>query len=218
MESRIHHLGKANSLVGQIICELRDQEIQQDRMRFRFNIERVGEILAYEISKDLPYTARNTVTSLGSLEMQVLSEQPVIVSILRAGLPFHQGFLRMFDHADNGFVSAFRQATRGDEFVINIEYISMPALHGRTLILLDPMIATGRSLVKAHHEMVREKGIPVKVILAGIIASEEGIAFVKENIPGAPIYVAAIDSELTAKAYIVPGLGDAGDLAFGSKE
>ncbi|MEM7368040.1 MAG: uracil phosphoribosyltransferase [Bacteroidota bacterium] len=216
MDSRVKIITREHSYLNNLLYELRDQHIQQDRMRFRLNVERIGEILAYEISKSFTYTSQLVRTPLGELEMSLLAEQPVIISILRAGIPLHQGFLRILDHADNGFISAYRHHTSENEFVVKVEYLATPAVSGRALVLVDPMIATGKSLVLSYKSIV-ENNKPEQVIIAGVVASEEGIAYILQHIPQATIYVAAVDGELTAKAYIVPGLGDAGDLAFGPK-
>lgn len=216
MDSQVHIISRQHSYLNNLLYEIRDVDIQQDRMRFRLNIERIGEILAFEISKSLSYHSQTVTTPLGELEMELLEEQPVIVSILRAGIPFHHGFLRMLDHADNGFISAYRHHTRGNEFIVKVEYMAVPSIAQRSIILVDPMIATGKSLALSYKSLL-ELGIPDQVIIAGVIASEEGIEYLRKEIPQASIYVAAVDGELTAKAYIVPGLGDAGDLAFGPK-
>lgn len=216
MDGRVTIVGQPPSYLNQIMYELRDQNVQQDRMRFRRNLNRLGMLLGYELSKELTYTAREVKTQLGELDMELPEGQPVIASILRAGLPFHQGFLDLFDQADNGFVAAYRHVTRGNDFVINVEYSALPSITGRTLILLDPMIATGKSLVMSYREMLAY-GQPEQVLVAGVVASEEGLNYVLRQIPKAKIYVCSVDHELTAKSYIVPGLGDAGDLAFGPK-
>lgn len=216
MDTRVTILGARNSYLNQIVYELRDQGIQQDRLRFRTNLERVGEILAYELSKELEYEEQEVITPLGSLNMSLLKDQPVLVSILRAGIPFHQGFLRIFDRSDNGFVSAYRHHTKGNDFIVRVEYASVPELTNRSLILLDPMIATGKSMVLAYKEIV-EIAAPAQLFLCGVIAAEEGLEYVLRQLPTARIFVAAVDNELTAKSYIVPGLGDAGDLAYGKK-
>ncbi|WNJ20915.1 uracil phosphoribosyltransferase [Pontibacter sp. G13] len=216
MDSSVTILGNRLSYLNNILHELRDEEIQKDRLRFRFNLERMGEIMAYEISKHLSFTTQETTTPLGELEVKVLEQQPILVSVLRAGVPLHQGFLRMFDRADNGFISAYRHITRGNEFVIKIEYTSVPPITGRDLIMIDPMIATGRSLVEAYKQ-IQALGEPGNLFIAGAIASEEGIAYVRRNIPQSQVFIGAVDKELTAKSYIVPGLGDAGDLAYGPK-
>ncbi|MEL7531220.1 MAG: uracil phosphoribosyltransferase [Bacteroidota bacterium] len=216
MDKRITILGAKNSLLNQVMYELRDEKIQQDRFRFRHNMEKVGEILAYEMSQHFPYQAQNVKTVLGELEIPLFDREPVLVSILRAGLPLHNGFLRMLDRADNGFISAYRRHTKGNEFIIKIEYSAIPEIEDREVILIDPMIATGRSIVLAAKEILN-LGQPRQLYLAGALASEDGLAYVSRNLPKAKIFVAAVDQELTAKSYIVPGLGDAGDLAFGPK-
>jgi len=216
MAAQINNISEQSSVLNQIIYELRDKDIQLDRMRFRMNLQRCGNILAYEISKELTYEPKEVTTVLGQLEMDLLTQEPVLVSILRAGLPMHEGFLQVFDKADNGFISAFRQHTAGKGFIVKVEYMALPPLEGRELILVDPMIATGQSIVQSYKSLC-EAGIPERVFIAGVVASEEGLAYVQRHIPKARIYVAAVDKELTAKSYIVPGLGDAGDLAFGEK-
>lgn len=217
MDSRIHVIGNRHSYLNQILFELRAEHIQSDRLRFRSNLEKMGELLAYEISKDFSYEDQVVTTALGTLEMPLMVKQPILVSILRAGLPFHNGFLRMFDHAGNGFISAYRHHTSGNEFIVKVEYMAIPEITGQDLILVDPMIATGKSIVLSYQEIIAEKGIPDNIFIAGVVGSEEGLDYVLRKIPGAKIYVAAVDGELTAKSYIVPGLGDAGDLAFGPK-
>ncbi|RMG75313.1 MAG: uracil phosphoribosyltransferase [Bacteroidetes bacterium] len=216
MDARITNLGARNSYLNQVLFELRDTEVQQDRMRFRANMEKVGEILAYEMSREFPYEKQHVTTPLGELDMDLLASQPVLVSILRAGIPFHQGFLRLMDRADNGFISAFRHHTRGNEFIVKVEYLALPEITGRTVVLVDPMIATGKSIVLAYQALL-EQGHPEQIFIGAAVASEEGLEYVLRHIPKARILVAAVDHELTAKAYIVPGLGDAGDLAFGPK-
>ncbi len=217
MDARLTVVGHRNSYLNNILRELRDEQIQQDRLRFRFNLERTGMILAYEISKKLTYEPRTITTALGELEMNIIEDQPVLISILRAGVPLHDGFLQVFDHANNGFVGAYRHTTKGNEFIIKMEYIAAPVLTEKTLILLDPMIATGKSITLTYRSIVEEYGQPDQVFIAGVIGSEEGVEYVLRNISKAQIYLAGLDHELTAKSYIVPGLGDAGDLAFGPK-
>jgi uracil phosphoribosyltransferase len=209
-------LGQKASIVNQIVAELRAADVQADRLRFRTNLERLGEILAYEISSHLPYTLREVVTPLGSLEVPVLAEQPVLCTILRAGLPLQAGMLRMLDLADCAFISAYRKHTTGNEFIIKVEYCAAPDLEGRDIILIDPMIATGKSLVLSYQQLLAY-GTPRSVYVAGAIASDIGLEYLLRNIPHAKIFIAAVDTELTAKSYIVPGLGDAGDLAYGYK-
>jgi uracil phosphoribosyltransferase len=213
----VYELSKHQSYFNQFLAEMRDRRIQQDRMRFRANMRRAAAVVAYEMSRHFPYQEQEVHTTLGSTTMPLLQQQPVIASILRAGLPFHQGFLDFFDRADNAFISAYRAHTDDTRFVIKLEYLAAPDLTDRLLVLLDPMIATGRSMITAW-EALQDQSRPSAVYVGGIIASEEGIEYVRSHLPDAPIFVGAIDSELTAKAYIVPGLGDAGDLAFGLKE
>lgn len=213
----VHILGNNNSIINNFIAELRDVEVQKDRMRFRRNLERMGEIFAYEISKHLPYISKEVITSLGVANVNVLSEQPVVATILRAGLPMHQGMMNYFDQADNAFVSAYRKHHKDGSFDIQIEYVSSPMLHDRTLILCDPMLATGASIVLTYKELLR-KGTPGHTHLVTAIASAEGVEYVKSHMSSnVTIWIGAMDEELTAHSYIVPGLGDAGDLAFGLK-
>lgn len=216
MDKQVHIIGRSSSIFNTILAEMRDVEIQKDRLRFRFNLERAGEILAYELSRSLSYKQKEIITPLGSVEMPVLEQEPVIVCILRAGLPLHNGFLRIFDRADNGFISAYRHHTKGNEFIVKVEYMACPELEGRTLILVDPMIATGRSLSLSYKSLL-SFGTPAEVYVAGVIASEDGIEHVRLHMPNANLFIGEVDKELTAKSYIVPGLGDAGDLAFGDK-
>lgn len=216
MAHEINHLNRHFSYLSHILYELRDKEIQQDRLRFRLNIEKVGHILALEISKHLEYVEEDVTTQLGTWHGFTLVDQPVIVSILRAGLPLHNGFLQFFDHADSGFISAYRHHTKGNDFSIKLEYMAMPDLSERDVILVDPMIATGQSIVLAYKALL-EMGTPQNIFIACVIAAEEGLDYVRMHIPNVQIFVADIDYELTAKAYIVPGLGDAGDLSFGLK-
>lgn len=213
----IHELGKGNSLLNQFISELRDAEIQKDSMRFRRNLERVGEICAYEISKHLTWVKKDVTTPLGVAEVSVLEEQPVIATIIRAGLPFHQGFLNYFDKAENAFISAYRKHEKDGSFRIEVEYMACPDLNGKTLILCDPMLASGQSIEHVLKELMH-KGRPKNIFVVSVIASTWGIEYVKKHLPlNTSLWVCAIDEELTAQAYIVPGLGDAGDLAFGEK-
>lgn len=215
----VRNLGKKHSLLNQYIAELRDEQIQQDAMRFRRNLERIGQIFAYEISKELPYEPREVTTSLGAAEVPVLKENPVIGSILRAGIPLHMGLLNYFDHSENAFISAYRKYQKDGGFTIQIEYLSSPSLEERILILADPMLATGASMVLTYRELL-DKGRPAHTHLVTILASVEGVEYVKRHLSSSEVtlWVGAIDDELTAQAYIVPGLGDAGDLAFGSKD
>lgn len=211
------NLSKKNSLVSQFVSELRDVKVQTDRLRFRRNMERIGEICAYEISKELAYVEREVTTPLGVASMALMPDQPILATILRAGLPLHTGLLNYFDQADNAFISAYRYHHQDHSFEVKVEYASCPPLEGRVLILADPMVATGTSLVLTYKSLL-QYGKPSKVFVVTAIGSEAGVNFVKKSIPGVKIFAAAIDAELTAKAYIVPGLGDAGDLAFGEKK
>lgn len=210
------NLSKNHSLVSNWVSELRDVEIQIDRMRFRRNLERIAEIIAYEISKTLSYEIKETQTPLGISTSKVLREQPVLATVLRAGMPMHQGLLSFFDRADNAFISAYRKHHKDGSFEINVEYLSSPELDNRIIILSDPMLATGSSLVKTI-QFLKEEGAPKEIHIACAIACTEGIEYVVREVPEATIWCGDIDEELTAKGYIVPGLGDAGDLAYGNK-
>ena len=210
-------LGKDNSMLNHFISEVRDSSIQKDSLRFRKNLERVGNIMAYEISKKLSFDVREVTTPLGIAKVPVLSEQPVLATILRAGLPLHQGMLDFFDRASNAFVSAYRKHHKDGTFDIQVEYLSSPDITGKVLIMSDPMLATGSSLVLAYKAMLG-RGKPAHTHIVTVIASVEGINYVRKNLPeNVTIWAAAIDDELTAQSYIVPGLGDAGDLAYGTK-
>lgn len=212
-------MGATNSILNQFVAELRDVTIQTDSLRFRRNIERIGEILSYEISKQISYENKNVQTPLGRASLMVPCSQVVISTILRAGLPFHQGFLNYFDHAENAFVSAYRKYKDRLNFDIHIEYIASPRLNGKTLIITDPMLATGSSMELAFQALLT-KGEPDHIHVASIIASKQAIHYIKEKMPAekTTVWVAAIDDQLDEHSYIVPGLGDAGDLAFGIKE
>ena len=212
------NIGSKNSIVNQFVRELRDVSIQKDSMRFRRNMERIGEIFAYEISKTMEYVPQEVVTSLGTTEVPVLKSKPVLATILRAGLPLNQGMLNYFDTADNAFVSAYREHRNDDQFSIQIEYVSSPEIENRILILTDPMLATGQSMVASFKSLLVH-GKPAHTHFVSIVASVQGVEYLKRMLPktGTTIWVAAIDDELTALGYIVPGLGDAGDLAYGQK-
>lgn len=213
-----HIFNKQNSLFNQFIAEIRDKEIQVDPLRFRRNIERMGEILAYEISKELEYQSIDIQTPLGTSHEYVSKENVVIATILRAGLPLHQGVLNYFDSAENCFVSAYRKYNEKGDFDIHIEYISSPSLDDKVVILTDPMLASGASMELAY-KAILTKGNPKHIHIASIIASEEGVEYVKNNMASDKIslWIGAVDKELNDKKYIIPGLGDAGDLAFGTK-
>lgn len=214
----IHELSSHFSIFSDFIREIRDENIQKDRMRFRRNLERIGEVMAYEISKKLPSEKVEVTTPLGVAEVQVLAQQPVICAIMRAALPMHQGFLNYFDKADNAFAAAYRRHHKGGDFEIEVDYISAPSLDDRVLIIVDPMLATGASIEKVYKALLK-KGMPRKIYVVAAIASTAGVSHVKSKLPeSTEIWVGAIDAELTALAYIVPGLGDAGDLAFGTKD
>jgi uracil phosphoribosyltransferase len=210
------NLSASHSLLSNWIAELRSTDIQSDRMRFRRNLERIGEVMAYEISKVLEWEEQEVTTPLGTSSCEMLREQPVLATILRAGLPLHQGMLNYFDKADNAFISAYRKHNRDGSFDIQLEYISCPPLENRILILCDPMLATGSSLVKTIH-MLKDEGAPKEIHVVSAIACSVGIEYVRREQPQVRIWCGAIDEELTAKGYIVPGLGDAGDLAYGEK-
>lgn len=214
----IINLGTTSSIFNQYIAEIRDINIQKDSLRFRHNLRRIGEIAAYEISKSLEYEDREIITSLGSATVPVLKNYPVIIPILRAGIPMHDGILSFFDRSESAFISAYRKVEKNEKFKIKIEYISSPDLDHKVLIICDPMLATGASAVAAYTAILNY-GKPVHTHIVSAIASMEGIEYIKKKLPGTKVTVwtGAIDEELTAQAYIVPGLGDAGDLAFGSK-
>lgn len=215
----IRNLELQDSLFNHVLAEVRDVEIQQDRMRFRRNLERIGEIMAYEISKTMDYETKEVITPLGVKEVRVLAEQPVLATILRAGLPFHQGMLNMFDRADNAFIAAYRKYDKDDDSEIRVEYFSSPDLDGRVLVVCDPLLATGESLVKTIDGLLGDFTEPKHIHIAVAVASSDGLEHVRRNMSRRPvtIWVGSVDDELTARAYVVPGLGDAGDLAFGAK-
>ncbi|MEM1412520.1 MAG: uracil phosphoribosyltransferase [Pseudomonadota bacterium] len=211
-------LSRDASLVNPLIAELRDVSVQSDPLRFRRNLERLGECFAWEIGKRLDYATASVQTPLGTAEVPVLSEQPVLATILRAGLPLHRGLLNVFDRADNAFVSAYRRH-EGDEesFEVEIEYLAAPSLEGRTVVLCDPMLATGSSMMLAWKALLA-RGAPAHTHVVAVIASRAGVEFLREELPEeCTLWVAVIDEELDHRAYIVPGLGDAGDLAYGVK-
>lgn len=212
-------LSRQNTVLNKFIAQIRDREIQRDPMRFRRNMERIGEIAAYEISKTLRYTPRIVETPLGQAEVAQIDDSIVVATILRAGLPFHQGFLNYFDDAQNAFVSAYRKSTKDGKFKVKVEYISCGDLEGKTLLLVDPMLATGSSLVLAYEALCERGGMPAHTHVASVIASEQGIDYVTNHMPHqtTTIWAAAVDEELTSRCYIVPGIGDAGDLAYGEK-
>ena len=215
----VHILSQQNSVLNKFIAEIRDREIQRDSMRFRRNMERIGEITAYEISRTLAYKTRLVATPLGEAAVEMIDDKLVIATILRAGLPFHQGFLNYFDDAQNAFVSAYRKSTKDGKFTVKVEYISCGDLEGKTLLLVDPMLATGSSLVLAYNALCERGGTPAHTHVAAVIASEQGVDYVVKNMAHqtTTVWCAAVDEELTSRSYIVPGIGDAGDLAYGEK-
>ena len=217
---KIVNLGEKDSVMNQFVAELRDVNIQKDRMRFRNNVKRIGNLMAYEISKSLRYQEVEVETPLATAKMRVPYDNVVIGTVFRAGLPFHQGFLDIFDKAGNAFLSAYRYYTDREcnNIDVHIEYIATPDLTHKTFILVDPMLATGESLILAHNAFIT-KGVPRRIVLASVIATEEGIARLNERFPANDIvlYTAAIDPILNDRKYIVPGLGDAGDLMYGDK-
>lgn len=213
----VNILGNKNSLVDQFIAEMRDVEVQNDPLRFRRNLERLGEIFAYEVSKHLEYKKKEVVTPLGIAFVPTLAEQPVLGTILRAGLPFHNGMLNFYDRAENCFISAYRRHHKDGTFDVQVEYLACPSLQDKVLLLCDPMMATGTSLVLSYKAMIK-RGIPKHTHIIAVIASSEAVDYIKRNMPSnITLWLGVVDEELTAQSYIVPGLGDAGDLAYGVK-
>ncbi len=214
----IHTLDDSNSLLNKFIAELRDQNIQKDAMRFRRNIERIGEVLAYELSKTLNYQLKSVTTPLGVKEINLPVDDLVLCSILRAGLPLHQGLLNYFDHAENAFISAYRHHPNdGDDFEVIVKYWASPTLENKTLILSDPMLATGKTLENTF-EILKKHGMPKQIHIVAVIGSVEGVAYIKDKFPeNTHLWIVTIDEKLNSRGYIIPGLGDAGDLAYGPK-
>jgi len=214
----VHHLLKKNSVLNTFIKEIRDQDIQKDKMRFRRNLERIGEILSYELSKALEYSQETTLTVLGEKNLKVHNNDIIICSILRAGLPLHQGILNYFDAAENAFISAYRHHPKNStDFEIKVEYFATPNLEGKTLIIADPMLATGKSMVTVY-EAIKKFGTPKKIHIVSVIGSEFGVKYIRKYFPkNTALWIADIDTTLNEKGYIVPGLGDAGDLSYGPK-
>jgi uracil phosphoribosyltransferase len=215
---QIHYLSEANSVLNHFLGQIRNVNVQNDSMRFRRNIERIGEIMSYELSKDLQYTAIEIQTPLGIKKTTQIEDKLVLCSILRAGLPLHLGFLNYFDNAENGFVSAYRFHPNNDaNFEIKVEYQAVPNIDNKNLLLIDPMLATGQSMVAVFNKLL-EKGNPAAIHIAVVIAAPEGIAYLEKHLPSnCHLWVATLDEKLNEKNYIVPGLGDAGDLAYGNK-
>jgi uracil phosphoribosyltransferase len=210
-------LHQVTSVANHFLADMRDVHVQKDSMRFRKNLERTGEILAYEISKRMDYVQRNITTPLGVAETKLLRQQPVLVCILRAGLPFYQGFLNFFDEAESAFVGAYRsKPDENYQFEIEMHYAATPNLEGKTVILIDPMLATGRSLAKTYQSLTKF-GTPAHLHVACVIGSQTGVNYLQAQLPSHDLWLGDLDKELNQKSYIVPGLGDAGDLAFGNK-
>ena len=214
----VHHLLKKNSVLNTFIKEIRDQNIQKDSMRFRKNLERIGEVLSYELSKELEYSTETTSTVLGEKNLKIHNNDIIICSILRAGLPLHQGILNYFDTAENAFISAYRNHSKNNTtFEIKVEYFATPVLDGKTLIIADPMLATGKSMVTVY-EAIKKFGTPKKIHIVSVIGSEFGVKHISKYFPkNTELWIADIDPTLNEKGYIVPGLGDAGDLSYGIK-
>lgn len=213
----VHNLSQQNSIFNNFLAEIRDEMIQRDSLRFRRNMERIAEIIGYELSKKLKYSSKEITTSLGQANMNTVDSQIVLATILRAGLTMHQGLLNYFDKADSAFVSAYRKHTSGDEFDVFVEYCAAPTIDQKVLVISDPMLATGTSMVMVYKALLKN-GNPKRVHIVSAIATQEALAMIKKHFPeNTEVWVGAIDEELTAQAYIVPGLGDAGDLAFGDK-
>jgi uracil phosphoribosyltransferase len=214
----VYELVKQHSVASHFLAELRNVEVQRDPLRFRRNLERIGEVMALELSRTLEYEEKEVTTPLGVAAISVLREQPVLATILRAGLPMHQGMLNYFDRADNAFISAYRKHRKGtDSFDIEVEYLSSPSLDDRIVVLCDPMLATGQSMVLVYRALLR-LGRPKALHVVSAIASSEGLEYAKLHLPaGTRFWLGSIDEEMTAQSYIVPGLGDAGDLAYGEK-
>lgn len=216
---KVINFAEQNSLISQYMTEMRDVNIQKDMLRFRRNLERVGEIMAYEISKTLDYRTVETLTPLDVAKTSVIDSQVVLATIFRAGVPFHQGFLNYFDNAQNAFVSAYRKYKEKENFDVCIEYLASPRLDGKTLILADPMLATGASMELSYRALLT-KGNPAQIHVASVIASRQAVDYICEKFPEdrTTVWIGAIDEHINAHSYIVPGLGDAGDLAYGVKE
>lgn len=214
----IYNFSEFNSIFNQYLAEIRDRNLQQDPLRFRRNLQRLGEIMAYEISKTLTYQIEDVQTPLGIARVPKLEQQPVLATILRAGLPVQQGLLNIFDRAENAFISAYRKYDVKGEFHIEFEYLASPDIQGKILIISDPMLASGSSMEIAYRAMLK-KGSPSHVHLVAIIASRQGVDYIKEKIrdENVTLWVGAVDNDMNSKSYIIPGLGDAGDLAFGAK-
>ena len=215
----IHILNKENTILNKFIAQIRDREVQCDSMRFRRNLERVGEVMSYEISRTLDYKTQIVETPLGEAAVEMISDKIVVATIMRAGLPMHQGFLNYFDDAESAFVSTYRKSSKDGSFKVKVEYVSSCNFEGKTLILVDPLLATGTSLVLAYEALIAKGGEPNHTHIATVVANEQGLDYVKQHLPSrsTTLWVGAVDAELTSRSYIVPGIGDAGDLAYGEK-
>ncbi len=215
---QIHNLGESNSVLNTFVAQMRDKQFQKNSLLFRNNLHRLGQIFAYEISKTLDYAPKDVITPLGIAHMQQYSSKVVVSTVLRAGLPLHEGILSYFDEAENAFIAAYRKYEKGHDFVVNAEYCTTPPLEGKVLILADTMLATGSSLISGYNLLTEKAGAPLHVHLVCPIASAYAVEQVKKSFPReSTLWTAAIDEELTSHYYIVPGLGDAGDLAYGAK-
>ena len=215
---KIYNFSKYSSLYNKFLSELRDSQVQKDSMRFRKNLERIGEITAYEISKKLAYQTLTTNTPLGVSQTDVPKDNLVLATILRAGLPLHTGLLNYFDSAENCFISAYRKHSNANDFEVEIEYLASPSIEGKVVLLSDTMLASGQSMVLAYNALLK-KGNPAKIHIVSVIGSQKGIDLVSENFPNnTTLWIGGIDPKMTTQSYIVPGLGDAGDLAFGEKD
>ncbi len=217
-ETSLYILNKENSIANHFLAEIRKRGFQDDRMRFRKNMERIGELLAYELSKSMAYQAEHITTPLDTIQVPLLSSPPVLISVLRAGLPLHTGFLNFFDQADSGFIGAFRHYEEEESFTIALNYFAYPDITQRAVILIDPMLATGKTLVKAVQSILQQ-GQPAEIHMAAAIAAPEGLDYLRQHCPFPfSLWIGALDEKLNSNAYIVPGLGDAGDLSFGPKQ
>jgi uracil phosphoribosyltransferase len=215
--NKITVLADKNSVIQQFLTEIRDKDLQKDRLRFNRNIERIGELLAYELSKDLEYIDRETETPLSNTTTQILKEQPVVAAVLRAAIPLQRGVTNIFDHADCAFISAYRNYLDDSSFEIELGYVASPDIKNRTLIFTDPMLATGKSVLLTLNSML-SLGEPKHTHIVAVVASKQGLAMLNENLKNVSFWIGAVDDTLNSHSYIVPGLGDAGDLAFGTKE
>lgn len=216
---KTHNISKNNSVANNFLAEIRDVKIQSDRLRFRKNLSRLGEILAYEMSKSFDFTKKEIETPLKNMAVEVIEEQPILISILRAGMPFFEGVQQVFDHADAGFIGAFREKDFSSSNKIDLSYVAVPDLDGKTVVIVDPMLATGQSMADTINKLSEEYGKPKKVCLLAVIAAPKGITYLEKTIQlPIELWCGAIDDSLNDKAYIVPGLGDAGDLAYGPKQ